>query len=552
MTKLEKLTRQDYVQLALCLLFFLTILFGPYQDLINYSQVGENLYAAIQFKYNFYFYLTSVGTFLASGYGNKVLLLFGICCSYLILSRIYSDSIRTLGATLAGWLMVLQIFKLDYSVLATLCFGAVFFMSLVALRNFRSATISLFIVLCISAWVCLFNFALLSLLLGLGLYMILGKRTESEPAKEFPLYSKILVSTAFTLLFAANSTSPELPFLDYPATARLTQIFDAPGWYARPLIGPDNPLPIADRLSLREDLGRLILPCFIGILILLMRTRNFSRILLLCGFLILLYCDLRLPENYSQILPLQGLARMLPGITDMALVPILSACIIFALTFLITLNFELGIYLFTAFTVLIWITGPKTVQNCPEQFYGTPSCFAARFFPAETLSTGSLELKKIKPKKDSLIMESSAADSIATDLVDRNPLSRWSPGNSRQSGGEWFQLAFDSPQQAVGIELQTGNYSTDFPRGLEVYAGQNCQELKLVAAYSNWQGALLFTEKGFPYFGQQADVRVLFNNGKENFSCLKVIQTARNDNFDWSVAEFRLLVPKSAETTEEE
>ena len=36
---------------------------------------------------------------------------------------------------------------------------------------------------------------------------------------------------------------------------------------------------------------------------------------------------------------------------------------------------------------------------------------------------------------------------------------------------------------------------------------------------------------------------ILFNNGKENFSCLKVIQTARNDNFDWSVAEFRLLVP---------
>lgn len=542
MINLESLTKSQFFHLILNLALLVILFIIPFDNQIHTTQLSNSLYTAIQGQFNSYFYLTSAGKFLASDYGIRVLLLFSICSTFLLFSRIFSESFKTLFSVLASWVLLLEIFEIDYSVLAIICFSTLFLLSLFSLKEFKSSTASLFAILTLTSWLCLLNFALISLLLGLLFVLIAADKVEKDNAYTLPLASKLLIFSCFFCLYLANTVSPSLPWPDYPSNARLTQLFDAPAWYARPLIGADNPLPVLDRLNVREHLRLPFLVCLTGFLILIPSSVSLKTKLALATGIILTFCDIRLPETFSQIMPLQGIARLIPGISDFALAPVLTACILFLISVLIINKIRYGFIFIIALYITFYIYPQNQPVECNIQYQSSPSCEVSKHFSDAALELASSEYKKYKPARDSFELNSFSGQIAADSLVDKDPKSRWSSGTGKQTGNEWLELKFNGQKSAIGLELQVGDYLTDFPRGLKILAGNSCEksDLKIIYEKNNWQGSVLFTEKGLPYFSAQADVRIFFDQNQQ-FSCLRIEQTGLSDNFDWSVAEFRLL-----------
>jgi hypothetical protein len=125
-------------------------------------------------------------------------------------------------------------------------------------------------------------------------------------------------------------------------------------------------------------------------------------------------------------------------------------------------------------------------------------------------------------------------------VADRSAHTRWTSNRSQQVGDEVLTFRFSHPTPTRGLELDPGEYSTDFPRGLTVRGGP-CreEEARQLAYFPSWQGALSFTTDGFPYFSGQSDVRMLFGK-EESVECIFVRQTSAAP-FAWSVAEARML-----------
>jgi hypothetical protein len=124
-------------------------------------------------------------------------------------------------------------------------------------------------------------------------------------------------------------------------------------------------------------------------------------------------------------------------------------------------------------------------------------------------------------------------------LIDGSRHTRWHSGDAGQTGEELLQIRFRTPTKIRGVELDPGEYTTDFPRGLLIRGG-SCDEsqAKTFAFYPSWQGALSFTPLGFPFFAGQDAVRVFFDH-EELIECLFIRQTSKS-SFNWSVAEFRV------------
>jgi hypothetical protein len=125
-------------------------------------------------------------------------------------------------------------------------------------------------------------------------------------------------------------------------------------------------------------------------------------------------------------------------------------------------------------------------------------------------------------------------------LVDGSLRTRWSSALNRQEGVERLVLRFTTPTGIRGIELDPGDYSTDFPRGV-VVTGGSCDEsaAKQFASFPSWQGSLDFTPTGYPFFHGQSDVQLLFAQ-EHTVECLFVYQTATAP-FNWTIAEIRTI-----------
>ncbi len=109
-----------------------------------------------------------------------------------------------------------------------------------------------------------------------------------------------------------------------------------------------------------------------------------------------------------------------------------------------------------------------------------------------------------------------------------------------QRGGELLTVSLPSEMAVSGIEISPGPFVGDFPRGLEVSAGACGDGARHpVVSIPQWQGALLFTQKGLPYWSEFEDVRILFP-APEQAQCIFVRQTGTTA-YDWSVERVKVL-----------
>lgn len=135
-------------------------------------------------------------------------------------------------------------------------------------------------------------------------------------------------------------------------------------------------------------------------------------------------------------------------------------------------------------------------------------------------------------------------------LTDRDESTRWSTGRASQHGDEWIYIKFDHAIEISALELEVGGFYTDFPRGLRLSTLTPCPsaetspstahgEVRELVEYLPWEGSLMISKFGYPYFDPQHQVRA-FLPRLESLECLLIEQTGLAPQHDWSVAELRI------------
>lgn len=138
-------------------------------------------------------------------------------------------------------------------------------------------------------------------------------------------------------------------------------------------------------------------------------------------------------------------------------------------------------------------------------------------------------------------------------LYDGKRDTRWSAETGRQIGNEWLSVRLlDGPTKLAGMQLMTGEFLTDYARGLAIYYAKSCvvpltpeSPKEEVFNEAEWQGELAITRDGFPYFKEERYTRLLFG-AEIDAQCLLIKQIGKSSSYDWSVTDLRLIESSSA------
>lgn len=374
-------------------------------------------------------------------------------------------------------------------------------------------------------------------------------------------YSYKTVLILLAPLLTAWLTLPEQQHFNYPWLASLVPD-DGLAGRVRPLLGPETELPFVNRPELKTLLlpAALIFSCFSFFLY--RRFSSTSTLVALTLSLCLLCDSSVLPESFSQISPLATIARVLPGLFLLPLAfPALGFCILFyilaishsklsltrsTVAIFAPLALLLAVNKFEPF-IMINKAALAPLSNLNADTHSTlitPSYFLYRH--PDLLSRLNFESIESLDLIESVHV-SHNNDSAAL-MFDKLKRTRWANPIGAQRGDEWIVLCFKELFEFQGLELCLGEFKTDFPRAMNLYASKDLvstlSELKtnasLIAQRDSWFGPVRMNEKNLPYFGPELDISLTLAK-PEQLRCLGIEQTGKSKNFDWSVAELRLL-----------
>jgi hypothetical protein len=123
--------------------------------------------------------------------------------------------------------------------------------------------------------------------------------------------------------------------------------------------------------------------------------------------------------------------------------------------------------------------------------------------------------------------------------VDGRPETRWSTGRPQQPG-DWLQVDLPAPAALVGVDLDLGGFATDYPRGTAVEVAREDGTWVRVPAEPALLGPLVWAGTHVLRDGVE---RVALRFPPVRARAVRIVQTAGDPVFDWSVAELRLLGP---------
>ena len=535
------------------------ILSFPYSPSVLSHLSTENLIPVVHTNYNSYFQLTALGYWASTSVGCGIFIVIGLMGLTAVLGYHQNPPVTSVAISAIFYGLLISIFGHDFIVITPIASLAWLYLIIRSANSPQLSFLVLLSTLIFILWLLLYSLSLPALLLAVLLHFIVDhKRLESSIS--------IILVIGCVMLFALTLLSPDLPWPDYPSLARITSIIDGPPWLARPLVGEDLPFVATDRTAVISQYEYLLLPLaflmlFTGLLV--RRIPIARRAWLSCAVLFaLVYLDFRIPEEFSQIAPLQSLPRLFPELSLIPIAPIALSIAIGGLILIIGLTLlrsNIGIFLGLIFTGVTLILNhkatPLLADTAPKEWTISPSRYVTNFFSPEVLLNAKSDWRAIRPRIQNLKLSSSNSQQTDARLIlDKDQKTRWTPANAKQTGTEWLMFEFSKTQKIIGLELQTGVFDTDFPRGLRIMAGKDCNpdSLTPISSFKSWQGQAEFTPMGYPYFSAQSEVRLFFSKEVET-NCLRIEQTGKSDNFDWSIAEFRLIkkTDRPSETGEE-
>jgi hypothetical protein len=395
---------------------------------------------------------------------------------------------------------------------------------------------------------------------------------SDDPRPTPPLMLAAIVAVAFGPAVYAAYATPSAPFPDYPLTGHIVPDDGLVG-IVRPLVGFDYPLQVVDRGAVKvlfsgPSLLITALACIVALLVRRCETRgSWPLAAAACAVAISALLDTVLPEVFAVIAPISSISRLIPWGTSMSLTPFAVglATWLLCLASIALLRSSLSIIPCSLALVAgllplqaTWFKPPLTLHEVARisneeslrQIALSPSLHVIR-----SLYRGTADLPLTLQSLRSVAAQSMRSIELTAATLETTPIgngrtlerlvdgslrTRWSSALNRQEGVERLVLRFTTPTGIRGIELDPGDYSTDFPRGV-VVTGGSCDEsaAKQFASFPSWQGSLDFTPTGYPFFHGQSDVQLLFAQ-EHTVECLFVYQTATAP-FNWTIAEIRTI-----------
>lgn len=373
----------------------------------------------------------------------------------------------------------------------------------------------------------------------------------------------VLVSIIGGITFSLHTGMTEIPH--YPSDGHLVTDDGVPG-HIRPLTTDAPPIPIINRHLEKHSLEVLttVLLCSLLLLFPLARHRSLH-FCLLVGTLVLLF-DTVVAEEFSLIAPLQTLRRIIPG--GFWIAP--TATIFAALLLALSLFSRVAISTFASLPILGWIlffspqhelgvaglllteADERVIQLSLSQeseerrdLFLSPSFALIRDYslhPERVIRPKEIDFTQSHiPLEEIEIAVQEGSLGEIEHLTDEDPQTRLRVGSGGQKGGEFFCIELKEEGRAISaLSLELGGFPTDFPRGLRLYEGSRCKDLSShpsqIQEYIPWEGPILFTDEGYPYYGNQSQIEL---KTKSHPRAVLLEQT-EEIFFDWSIAELRV------------
>lgn len=373
----------------------------------------------------------------------------------------------------------------------------------------------------------------------------------------------VIVSIIGCLAFSLHTGTTEIP--NYPSDGHLVTDDGVPG-HIRPLTTDAPPIPIINRHLEKRSLGALVTVSLCSLLLLFPLAQNRS---LHFGMLIgtlALFLDTVVAEEFSLIAPLQTLRRVIPGGFWVAPAATLFAALLLSLS----LFSRSAIATFVSLSVLSWILffsphhelgvaglllteeDERVIQLSLSQeseerrdLFLSPSFALIRDYslhPERVIRPKEIDFTQpnIPLKEVELTLQEGSLGEIGN-LSDEDPQTRLRIGSGGQQGGEFLCVELNDKHRAISaLSLELGRFPTDFPRGLRLYEGSQCEEIQSnplrLQEYTPWEGPILFTDKGYPYYGKQSQIEL---KTRSHPQAVRLEQTEESF-FDWSIAELRV------------
>ena len=390
--------------------------------------------------------------------------------------------------------------------------------------------------------------------------VLLAQRLQGE-AGALPSSSSSLLGIGIAIIPALVmvATIPVAPFPDYPQLGHVVPD-DGLSGIIRPLIGPDYPIQVVDRAIIKSSFSLMSVAVVVLSLFALVVSGMSSALTLACILGILGVLDTVLPEASAQIAPIAALSRLIPWGTTVAYTPYLVAFGAWLLSVTVITTSKKIVAIPVVVTLLIVAQASQT-RGYPYEIrrysYASitevsPSAAVVKHI-AQAITADSSEMLK-RPLLQGFTPSGQSLGNFSTSLktslnpfqgtlaalTDGDPKTRWTTGQSAQHGDEIVEIIFNTPTLVGGIELDTGEFTTDFPRGLEVTGTSATQDgTTCAASFPSWQGSVTRTPKGSLYFTGQHDVQVIFP-APCLLKSLSIKQTGKA-TFDWSIAEIKIL-----------
>ena len=377
-------------------------------------------------------------------------------------------------------------------------------------------------------------------------------------------------------------TAPLPDFPQFPHDGLLVPDDGAPG-VVRPNVGLDLPLATLNRECVRAITLAFTVPLLLLCGYLISRLTNGTRrcAVVLGAMIVVMIVDSLLPETVALTLPTHTLQRLLPGqtflpwnttaiglcslvlgglLTTVAplfgpLLLVLAVAASKAFVLAPSLSMVLAVpYATKSSEELVEVIYSPLASQEEKKFLLSPSAqlplhFRYLFFPhgqfdyQAAKSIAALQPIRIKKILRSISSTPTTSAPLVSLLTDKNVQTRWSPGGGAQIPGQSLRLEFSEPQRFSGVSMETGEFITDYPRGVRVTIPTECLTPNSIGGsweFPTWRGPLRFSEDGYPYFGHLGDVTIAF--GVEvTARCVVIEQTGRDPYYDWSVTEIALL-----------
>lgn len=504
------------------------------------------------------------GIGLIGSYNGIVTLLYALLLFFVYTAQIKGNILAKFNT--AVLIASLPIFLFGFkTTLLTLLIG--YFVLLTAVnwlinRNYFDHYLFTIPVILLAAIVCyLFNFILTPLIL-----LIIAAQNIGYPK----IVKMLCISSALFYVLNVYVTPPFLP--DYPPTARvLTEVDPFSGIDTLVGAAPHIQVRDADRLRVLADgIIFFIVPALLLLSFFLpsiLRQYRYYYLILTAGIIL---NTSYVSSTVALLSPIYAIERIFP---QLVLEPLLLlACVVFSmLSFFILLQSKYHVlaHMLSVIFVLVIFYNGKTPLLIDKQSdysakvvaYQTDQRDYHRIFnsPSHHLLP---EVKKvgfnrlIKPRIFSSIapqlvgVAASRAETKLKELLLNNrpnPAIRWTSGKGKQLGGEWIELTFSNSIPFDGLALSTGNFYTDFPRGLSIKGDSSCSntvelsQQKPIFIAPKFRGVIEFTSDSYPYLDFPVAVVVIFKETK-SLCRIRIEQIGKSLDYDWSLTSIKRLV----------